>query len=152
MGWAEARSQIAAVLDGAAITSPYAETLRALEYPARARQGASALPLAFVIPPARRISRGPNGMRRIQIDEVKIRVLLHDNNAEDAAQRMDAWVARMIDIIGDNMTLNGTVQVVAGQEFTEFSTFGPDGGPPYGFDMTLSFGANGIVETETRNP
>ena len=155
MTWATARAELKSILhaatasvtlDGEAIT----DTLTALEYPPRARQGADALPLAFVIPPARNIRREANGVRVVEIDEVKVRVILHDSDEKHAATRMEAWVGKLTDLIGANVTLNGILQgSINRQEFTEFSTFGLNGAPPWGFDMMLGLPL-GIIDAETR--
>ncbi len=155
MSWAAARAELVNILHGAQVSvtldgEAVTDTLTALEYPPRARQGADALPVAFVIPPARRVRREANSVRIVEIDEVKVRFLLHDSNTEHAAQRMEAWVGKASDLIGDALALNGTLQGgINRQEFSEFSTFGENGAPPYGFDMLLGLPV-AIVETETR--
>lgn len=155
MTWATARAELVSILNGAQVSvtlsgQAVTDTLTALEYPPRARQGPDTLPLAFVIPPARRVTRGANSVRIVEIEGVKVRVLLHDSDAEYAAQRMEAWVGKLSDLIGNNIALNGQLQgAIESQEFSEFSLFGPQGGPPYGFEMVLGLPV-AIVETETR--
>lgn len=147
MGWAEARAAIASTLDAAVVqvATQNEERLTAYEYPPSGQQ--TVFPLAFVVPPAREISRGVNNMLRIVVPEVRVRFLLHADNAELAAKRMDAWIVKATELVGANLTLDGSV-ITLKQEFSEFSTFGANGAPPYGFDMLLRFD-HGMVEVET---
>lgn len=150
MGWAAARAELVSILNGAQITSPYTETLTALEYPPKGVQGADVHALAFVVPPARTYRPGVNAIRTVEIDSVTVRVLLFDPDAEDASKRMEGWIDKLSDLLDNNLTLNGNLQgSIMDWSTTEFSTYGPDGAPPYGFDLVLSIPL-AVVEAVTR--
>lgn len=147
--WLTARAALVAKLNGLSLTaSGYAaETLTCVEKIPNGND--QPWPISFPIPPARSVDRGPSGMRLVRVEEVRIRFWTGADNAEEAQDRMEAWVAYLIDTIGDSIEADGTAGVVIlTQSFTEFSTFGPEGTPPYGFDMLL--GVN-IADTETRS-
>lgn len=147
MTWADARTALTTVLNGLQVTadgySP--EQLTCSEFPPDGDD--QPYPFAFVIPPAREVVRGANGLRRVTVNQVKVRVLLHAERQSEASARMEAWIPVLIDAIGDNITLNDGSGLVLGQKFSEFSTYGPDGLPPYGFDMDLDVQ---ITDVETR--
>lgn len=150
MAWADARAALVAKFDGATVTATgyQAETLRCLDKPPAGRIDVS--PIAYVIPPAREVVRYAGGLRRIAISQVRVRVELGADNIEEAADRMEAWVVKLADLVGDALNAEGTAGVVINtQEFSEFQEYGPEGGPPYGFDMVLGIS---LYDSETRSP
>ena len=79
-----------------------------------------------------------NGIVVTEIGAVTVRFLLHDRDPEAAAKRMEGWRTKLRELLSDNLTLNGTLQgSIVDWDFTEFSTFGRDGAPPYGFDLEI---------------
>ena len=138
MGWAEARAELVNILQGASISDPYAETLTAREWPPRVELGRAELPVAYVIPPRMHDLPQVNGIVVTEIGAVTVRFLLHDRDPEAAAKRMEGWRTKLRELLSDNLTLNGTLQgSIVDWDFTEFSTFGRDGAPPYGFDLEI---------------
>jgi hypothetical protein len=139
MTWAAAREALVDIFNGETVQVPGQglETLTMLEFPPAGDVGPNAYPLAYVVPPPREVRRFPGGMRAVAVETARVTFLLHATNREIAARRLEAWAVKATDIVGENLTLNGAVTVVNTQAFTEFSGYGREGGPPYGFDMEL---------------
>lgn len=141
MTWANARAAIKTLLDGQTISSPYAETLKALEYPPPGELGADVLPLAFIVPSGRSVSWRPM-MRYTDFDAIPIRVYLGPPNAENIevlATRYEAWVEKIIALFDTAQTINGTADVVRSLDISGLSQFGTDERPgAWGFDVNVS--------------
>lgn len=150
MDWATARTALVTKLHAATFqASGFAsETLGFFALPPTAEQTEFSA-YGYVIPPARAVRRLPGGTRIREISEIRCRFITSAETANEGAARMEALIEKLTDLVGDAIGFEGTAgAVITTQTFTEFSTFGPEGAPPYGFEMTL--GAV-ILDTETRS-
>jgi hypothetical protein len=116
--WPLARAQIKTIIHGLTVTSPWAETLSAYEYPTAGTQLGS-LPYAIIIPASRSVRRLPSSTRETLVD-VRVRVYLAGPDgvtAEDLATRYDAWVDRLVLAFDSAIALDGMADIVLEQRF-----------------------------------
>lgn len=146
--WAGVRAAIRTELNGLSINSPVIESLTAYEHQPDTTQ---TTPYAYVVAPARTVTRAAGG-QRVTEPTPRVRVLLEadtiPNGYEALAQRHDAWIDAIVDGFDDALTLNGNADVLLSQEFSELALYQPEN--LYGFEMTLS-GVR-ISETKTFAP
>lgn len=118
MGWADARAELVTLLGTVAITAPIAQTIKKVyEFPPGTVQDK---PCFILYPPAITTERNMGGLR---IDRVRARIALviQDADKDRAAQLVSAYVDQLGALIDANVTLNGKVTVVMGQETEEGS-------------------------------
>ena len=138
MTWPAARTAIQAALDGLTVSSPHSETLTAYEYPTPGHVEQDVVPVAFVVPPPRRVERMPSSWQRLHID-VTVRFLLGgaEQDFEDLSERAEAWIDAAITAFDSEITLGGAVDVVSNQNFTGL-VFYEDHTRAWGFEMGLT--------------
>ena len=134
--WPLARAGIKTIIHGLTVSSPWAETLTAYEYPPAGVQLGS-LPYAFIIPASRTVRRLPSSTRETML-EVRVRVMLSGPDgvsADDLSMRYDAWADRLVTAFDTAIALDGNADVVLEQSFDGLAYFEPE--RLWGFEMTL---------------
>ena len=135
--WAIARAALKNQLNGVTWTASghVAETLVCHEWPQIRQQK---YPYAYIVPPSRTVRRGA-GEQRVSLLSPSVRIVLGGQSAIDSPEklvtRMEAAVAALIDALDDAVTLDGTVDVFAGQSFSGLTLFDED--QAWGFELTI---------------
>lgn len=152
MTWLTARAALKNTLNGQKVTvsGHEEETLTCLERPPAGVQDASVLPLAIIRVPARRqVVRAAGGLRQLEVT-VDVDLMLASDNLEEVESRLEAWIAKLIDVVGLNQKLDTPSVSVLDQSFGSFVSYGAtDNAPPYGFSMELVIV---IHDVESRGP
>lgn len=153
MSWELIRAATAARLHGESITLPGigTETLRSLEWPPSGEIGAEAIPLAFIVPPARNVNyiRMP-GYETTTIDGFEIRFYLGPGGApgtEVMARRCEAWITRVKALFAGFQKFGGVADAtLQGLEITDVATYNAADGRAvaWGFHIRV-----GVLITET---
>lgn len=129
--WQDVRAALVATLNEASQQIGNDAPLVVDEWPPESGELAS--PYAYVLPPERVSKLLPNDRVRERL-EVIVRFLLEDESPRLAAQRMELWIEELkVRYQGDLVPAGAFL----GDEpvFSAFSTYGPDGRPPYGFEV-----------------
>ena len=145
--WPLARAGIKTVIHGLTVTSPWAETLTAFEYPTPGVQMGS-LPYAIIIPASRTVRRLPSSTRETVVD-VRVRVFLSGPDGvtgEDLARRYDAWADRLVLAFDAAIALDGNADIFLEQRFDGLAYYEPE--KLWGFEMELG----GVRITEVITP
>jgi hypothetical protein len=153
MSWELIRAATASRLHGESITLPGigTETLRCLEWPPAGEIGAEAIPIAFIVPPARSINytRMP-GYASTTIDGFEIRFYLGPGGApgtEVMARRCEAWIAKVLELFAGFQKFGGVADAtLQGLEITDVATYSAADGRPiaWGFHVRV-----GVLISET---
>ncbi len=137
MTWPTARTALKNALDGLTISSPNAETLSAYEFPTPGHVEQDELPLAFVLPSARRIERMPTNWQKTHMD-ARVRFLLGVNDdIEEISIRAESWIEKLITTFDSRVKLDNTVDIVGEQTFTGLEFYDEHSGL-WGFEMGLA--------------
>jgi hypothetical protein len=141
--WPLARAALAAQLDGITVSSPNAETLRALEFAPGGRQDVGLYPYCYPEPNGHTVTRETGG-DRIGVKNVVMRVMLAPTGSvaggegmETLHKRYDAWCVSLTDALDDAVAMDATVDIYGlDQQFGPLGLF-DDIDAGWGFDMTL---------------
>ena len=124
MAWAEAKTQIAVVLGGVAVTTPVAQTIKKVyTSPPGTLQD---LPCFVIFPPACEIWRGSGGLRR-KTYTVRLRLFV-----------VDAYREATMDAFDVAVTLNATADNIQGPTAEEAAAFEYAGKKYTGMDFLLT--------------
>lgn len=130
-------------LDAITITSPQAETMKALEYAPGGRQDAQTFPYCFPEPNGHIVQRESGG-DRVGIKDVVMRVMLAPRGGVEGGEgmetlhkRYDAWCVSLADALDDAVAIDATVDIYGlDQQFGPLGLF-DDIDAGWGFNMTL---------------
>lgn len=133
MGWAEARTAIASYVGTVTIAAPVVQVIkRVYELPPASLADS---PCAILYPPSVTVERGEG--QRWKFYRLRIRVITHDAELEQAAGIVDSFREAMVDEWDEHLTLGALGYPVTGQAISEAQSFQYGNKTYTGFDMFL---------------
>lgn len=136
INWLTARAEIAAILNGVAITSPIASSIqRVFETPPKY---VSDFPCVMIVGTAKADPERSSGLREREYT-ARIRLLVRDADINRAADIIDAFQEAILDAFDQNLTLNSKVSNLNGPQWLEAGTLDAGGEDQWGSDAFVRF-------------
>jgi hypothetical protein len=132
--WATVRAALVTALEGVAITSPIAETMKKVH--ATPPGTLQDFPCFVIYPPAREVVRRPGGWR-VTHETVRCDCFINDSDRDRATDLADAYAEAAIDTIDGVLRFGGTDRRIISQRFEEVSPLSYGGVTYVGFTMLL---------------
>ena len=135
MTWPAARTQLVSALAAVNITTPITETIRKVhEFPPATIQD---WPCFIIYPPRREIDRGLSN-RRVTILTVRCRLLVSDQDLDQAAEIVEAYIEATVDALDTQIRLGESISSSQDQVIEEAASFTYGDKTYTGFDMLMS--------------
>lgn len=116
MAWSDVRARLKVDLEAVSITSPITKTIaRVYAFPPETLQDNYSIVL---MPAARAVTRHPSDWREKVYTQL-IRIQVRDDDADRAAEILDAFAEAIIDALDSDVALNNTCDGIEGPDFAE---------------------------------